>query len=201
MVLLAVVGLVLGVSLSTQNTIPDGLRGSGTAFVKCGGGFFGGSKRCFEVSVRKLLVEIGQDGTNDDVTVKICSDASTTCCTTPPLKKTFSDDWSRNDVEEWGPRCLGDCAGKKFAVEKGLGVTLAKEGADKLEVTSLVVEADSGEKMIAEKFGCGAWSVGGGAGGGSQLCPTSQYRYEVVRKITVTMGNQGTNDDVRVDLL
>merc|ERR1719477_501280 len=129
----------------TQESIPDGVRGSGTSFVKCGGGFFGGSKRCFEVSVSRLVVLIGEDGTNDDVTVKICSDSSTTCCTTPPLKKTFSDDWSRNDVEEWESRYLGDCAGKTFGVEKGLGVTLSKEGEDKLKVTSLVVEAVSGE--------------------------------------------------------
>jgi len=186
----------------TQESVPDGVRGSGTAFVKCGGGFFGGSKRCFEITVSKLVVQIGEDGTNDDVTVKICSDSSTTCCTTPPLKKTFSDDWSRNDLEEWGTRYLGDCAGKKFAVEKGLGVSLTKEGEDKLEVTSLVVEAVSGEKgkTVEEKFSCGPWSIVEGSGGGSQLCTTSNYRYEAVRKIVVTMGNEGTNDDVRVDI-
>jgi len=186
-----------------QEAIPDGVRGSGTAFVKCGGGFFGGSKRCFEVSLSKLVVQIGEDGTNDDVTVKICSDASSTCCTTPPLKKTFSDDWSSNDLEEWGTRYLGDCAGKKFAVEKGLGVTLTKKGDDTLEVTSLVVEAKSGEDgaTVAEKFECGPWSIVGGlSGGGSQLCGTSQYTYEVVKKIIVTMGNEGTNDAVRVDI-
>merc|ERR1719320_817118 len=55
----------------TQESVPDGVRGSGTSFVKCGGGFFGGSKRCFEVSVSRLVVQIGEDGTNDDVTVKV----------------------------------------------------------------------------------------------------------------------------------
>merc|ERR1719477_87274 len=185
----------------TQELVPDGVRGSGTSFVKCGGGFFGGSKRCFEISVSRLVVQIGEDGTNDDVTVKICSDSSTTCCTTPPLKKTFSDDWSRNDLEEWGSRYLGDCAGKTFAVEKGLGVSLSKEGEDKLKVTSLVVEAVSGEKgNTVEKFSCGSWSIVEGSGAGPQLCPTSEYRYEAVSKIVVTMGNEGTNDDVRVDI-
>ena len=86
-------------------------------------------------------------------------------------------------------------------MEKGLGVSLSKKGEDKLEVTSLVVEAVSGEKgNTVEKFSCGSWSIVEGSGAGPQLCTTSDYRYEAVSKIVVTMGNEGTNDDVRVDI-
>jgi len=199
----SVLVLTLGLALSqAQNSIPDGPRGSATKFVKCGGGFFGGSKSCFEVSVKKIVVQVGADGTDDDVTVKICSDASTTCCTTPPLKKTFSDDWSRNDLEEWSGKYLGECADKKFAVEKGLGVTLSKKGKDKLEVTNLIVEAEVGDvtNKVTEKFECGAWSIGDGSSNGTKLCNTSAFSYEIVDKIVVTMGNEGTDDDVKVDI-
>jgi len=54
-----------------QETIGDGPRGSGTNFVKCKETFFGGSKRCFEALVTKLVVNIGSDGTNDDVSIKV----------------------------------------------------------------------------------------------------------------------------------
>ena len=40
---------------------------------------------------------------------QVCADDQKTCCTTPPLKKTFSDDWSANDLEQWGPDYFGWC--------------------------------------------------------------------------------------------
>jgi len=187
--------LCLSVLGGTQKTVPDGLRGTGTDFVKCGGGFFGGSKKCFEVRLSKLLVQMGSDGTNDDVTVKICSDGDKVCCTTPPLKKTFSDDWSKNDLEDWSGRYLGECRDKKFLVEKELNVSLVKQGKDTLEVTSLVIEAKNNEK-----FECGVFYIGGGVGGKTNVCRTTGYSYEVVKAVTVTMGNEGTNDDVRVEI-
>eukprot|EP00092_Neocalanus_flemingeri_P016023 GFUD01017342.1.p1 GENE.GFUD01017342.1~~GFUD01017342.1.p1 ORF type:complete len:379 (+),score=131.39 GFUD01017342.1:95-1231(+) len=190
---------------NAQNPTGDGLRGlrgSGTGFVKCGGRFFGGSKRCLEVVVTKLTVQIGEDGTNDDVQVKICSDTDNVCCTSPPLKKTFSDDWSRNDREEWGQRYLGECGEKRFVVERGLNIDLVKQGKDDLDVTSIVIDAESGEEKNKhpEQFECGEQSIVGELGAETQLCGTYQYNYERVKKITVTMGNEGTNDDVRVDI-
>ena len=135
--------------------------------------------------------------------LQICSDASTSCCSTPPLKRTFHDDWSQNDLEEWKAKYLGDCAGKKLLVEKGLGVTLSKEGKDTLEVTSIIVEASSTEGSMKESFKCGPWSIVEGAkpaGGASKLCPPSDFKYEAVKTIVATMGNEGTNDDVKVDI-
>merc|ERR1712029_980784 len=104
--------------------IPDGPRGGGTVFSKCGGVFgssLGGNDRCYEVTVNKLQVQMGSDGTNDDVSVKICSDDKKTCCTTPALKSTFSDDWSKNDLETWGKKYFGPCKDKKFKIKNGQG--------------------------------------------------------------------------------
>ena len=74
--------------------------------------------------------------------LQVCADDKKTCCTTPPLKKTFSDDWSANDLEQWGPDYFGPCKGKKFLVRRGLDVTIEKDGKSALAVTSLFIEAD-----------------------------------------------------------
>ena len=69
--------------------------------------------------VRSVLVEVGSNGSDDDVAAKLCTTASEDdkrkCCWTPTLSRVFSNDWSRNDDEEWkGWWHLGDC--HKFRV-------------------------------------------------------------------------------------
>merc|ERR1712032_209317 len=190
-----------------QQKIKDGPRGNGTAFKKCGGTFFGGSERCFEVTLRKFQVQIGAQGTDDDVRIKVCSDDKNdkkACCTTPPLKKTFSDDWSSNDLEQWGPDYFGPCKGKKFLVRRGLDVTIEKDGKSALQVTSLFIEADgvtTNPKLKSpERFECGRFSVAKNtAKSKTNFCGTGPYSYERVKEIKVAIGPDGTNDDVRAE--
>jgi len=203
---------VLAVSAQKKKAaIPDGPRGSGAVFSKCGGFLgIGGSDRCYEVKVSKLQVQIGPDGTNDDVTAKICSDDKKTCCETPVLKATFSDDWSKNDLETWGRSYLGkNCKEQKFKIRKGLEVTLNKKGKDTLGVTSLFVEAETiskDKKIETERFACGKYSIGGAAGAKNasssqaKFCKTDPYVYERVTKINVTIGPDGTDDNVKIDI-
>ena len=40
---------------------------------------------------------------------QICSDDKKTCCTTPALKSSFADDWSKNDLETWTKKHFGPC--------------------------------------------------------------------------------------------
>jgi len=195
--------VLLGLA-DAQQKIKDGPRGNGTAFKKCGGTFFGGSERCFEVTLRKFQVQIGAQGTNDDVRIKVCSDDKKTCCTTPPLKKTFSDDWSSNDLEQWGPDYFGPCKGKKFLIRRGLDVTIEKDGKSALAVTSLFIEADgvtSNPKLKSpERFECGRFSVAKNtAKSKTNFCGTGPYSYERVKEIKVAIGPDGTNDDVRAE--
>merc|ERR1712228_281403 len=194
---------LLGLAEAQQN-IKEGPRGSGTAFKKCGGTFFGGSERCFEVTLRKFQVQIGAQGTDDDVRVKVCADDQKTCCTTPPLKKTFSDDWSSNDLEQWGPDYFGECKGKKFLIRRGLNVTIEKEGKSALAVTSLFIEADgvTADKKLRspERFDCGRLTVSkNSAKSKTNFCGTSPYSYERVKEVKVAIGPDGTNDDVRAE--
>merc|ERR1711963_1210860 len=73
----ALLSLLLSLALlclgGAQKPIKDGPRGNGTAFKKCGGTFFGGSERCFEVTLRKFQVQIGAQGTDDDVRLRVIS--------------------------------------------------------------------------------------------------------------------------------
>ncbi len=41
--------------------------------------------------------------------VQICSDDKTNCCETDVMKSLLSDDWSPNDLENWGPKFFGAC--------------------------------------------------------------------------------------------
>merc|ERR1712198_332965 len=120
--------------------VPDGPRGGGAVFSKCGGlfgGSLGGNDRCYEITINKLQVQMGQDGTDDDVSVKICSDDKKTCCTTPNLDKTARDDWRKNNLESWSRSYLGSCKDMKFKIKNGIEVTLQKKGTDSLGVLSL----------------------------------------------------------------
>ena len=63
-------------------------------------------------------MEIGDEGTDDDVTLEICSDfKKTDCCKTPALKSIISDDWSTGDTEKWGKRYFGSCKDKVYKVK------------------------------------------------------------------------------------
>merc|ERR1719494_1495406 len=177
--LLSLVLLHLG---GAQKPIKDGPRGNGTAFKKCGGTFFGGSERCFEVTLRKFQVQIGAQGTDDDVRLKVCAD----------------------DLEQWGPDYFGPCKGKKFLIRRGLDLTIEKEGKGALAVTSLFIEADGVTSppglRSPERFECGRFSVAKNtAKSKTNFCGTGPYNYERVKEVKVAIGPDGTNDDVRAE--
>merc|ERR1719427_1001069 len=139
--------LVLGlVAATTAETIPDGPRGGGTTFTKCGGSFFNRKDRCMNIKITKLQVQMGSDGTDDNVKAKICSEDAKSCCQTPFLDKSLSDDWHSNSLELWGPSYLGDCAKKNLKLRRGLEVTLQKEGGDSLGVQSFHIEAETADR-------------------------------------------------------
>ena len=52
---------------------------------------------------------------SDDVRAEFCSDVNSVCCRTK-LSKLLSDDWSKNDDEEWGESDLHDCKSVVYKV-------------------------------------------------------------------------------------
>ena len=61
------------------------------------------------LQIYNATVKMGTDGTDDDVTVGICSDSKTDCCE-KKLSRTLSDDWKKNKVENWKKSAFGDCS-------------------------------------------------------------------------------------------
>jgi len=193
-----------------QKNVPNGPRGVGTKFESCGGGsFFGGGERCFKVKLVKLSVQMGNqnnDGTDDDVRVKVCSDeaqkTNTSCCTTPKLKRSFRDDWSKGDLEKWTEDKLGNCTEILFTIRKGLEITLLKTGSDNLVVSSINIDTEGqtgGNRKSVEQFQCGQINLDSNSPV-TKFCGTFPYSYEKIKIVNVTMGNTGTDEDVKVDI-
>ena len=72
---------------------------------------------CFDIVLEEIVVQVGKQGTDDDVVLNVCSDIKATeCCTAPALKSRLSDDWSSNDKEKWGEKYFGQCRNKTITV-------------------------------------------------------------------------------------
>ena len=92
--------------------------------------------------IGNVIVQMGDDGTNDDVSMKVCeANSKSKCCETGKLSGLLSDDWSKNDKETWKNKNLGGCKTSLWNACKGLDVTLTKKaGKDSLKVSSVTVE-------------------------------------------------------------
>jgi len=192
--------------------------------------------------VKIVNITMGDDGTNDDVKVKVCSNLDKNCCEVK-LSSTFSDDFSKNDVEIWKEKSFGDCKNilyniRKTGISNGPTLTLSKPGKDDLKVKKIILETQS-KSGSTIKYDCGAFNLVspvpkkacGAACTKTNKCrdmnpatalltrtttrrPSSASRRpnaptrrpsaggaksaEIVKVINITMGDDGTNDDVKV---
>jgi len=176
--------------------------------------------------VNNVVVQMGNDGTNDDVSLEICSSKSAlNCCDTGKLSSTLSDDWSKNDKETWKNKDLGPCKTKSWDPCKGFDVAVKKKsGKDSLKVNTITLDlADKNNAKQTQKFVCSNYNVGATdtvkrssctLDKSSQLsCPktpsvtttrsiTSLADLEnyKVNNVVVEMGNDGTKDDVSLEI-
>jgi len=127
------------------------------------------------VKITKFLVQIGDDGTNDDVKMKVCSvpkRGAPVCCDTSVLSTLLSDDWSRRDNETWTGRALGTCNNKDLSIEKSISnlnngqikVTIDKKGKDSLIVKNIIVETETVPVKTLKRFECGSFTIDGKKG-------------------------------------
>jgi len=170
--------------------------------------------------IKKIVVQVGPDGTDDDVTMKICDKSK--CCTTKTLSHTLSSEWVKNKQETWDGRKLGNCSDILF--ESGasqLDVTVNKgtKKKDALDITSVTLEGSpASDKKQIKKFQCGSFKFGGtdslktskcqGAGQTPTRAPSkvkdipiqiSRENYKI-NNVIVQMGDDGTNDDVSMKI-
>jgi len=114
--------------------------------------------------IANVIVQMGDDGTNDDVSMKVCeANSKLKCCDTGKLSGLLSDDWSKNDKETWANKNLGGCKTSLWNACKGLDVTLTKKaGKDSLKVSSVTVELvdkDNDKTVAVERFQCGSFTL------------------------------------------
>merc|ERR1712026_536651 len=110
-----------------------------------------------------ISVQIGDDGTDNDVSLQICSEKSTTdCCETGKLDKTLRDDWKKKKLEKWEKKHLGACKTKTFDACKGFEVAIKKKASkDTLKVTTITLElADTDKASVKKNFVCSDYSHG-----------------------------------------
>ena len=67
--------------------------------------------------IAKMVVNMGTDGTRDDVKMKICSEDNTVCCTSDKLSHLLSREWQENKQETWEAGKFGSkCKKQVFKV-------------------------------------------------------------------------------------
>jgi len=113
--------------------------------------------------INNVVVQMGDDGTNDEISLEICNAKSAlTCCDTGKLSGLLSDDWSKNDKETWKNKDLGPCKTKPFNACRGFDVAVKKKsGKDSLKVKDITLElVDTKDAKTTQKFVCSNYNVG-----------------------------------------
>jgi len=171
------------------------------------------------LKIKKINVQVGPVGTDEDVSMQICD--PTKCCTTKVLSHTFGSEWVKNKLETWDGRKLGNCSDILFNSEApGLTVTVNKGTKKKqaLDITSIVVEASpTTDQKIIKKFKCGSFKFTGADARKESFCSTEgstktaastanptktvgDVKNYKVNTVIVQMGDDGTNDDVSLEV-
>jgi len=85
------------------------------------------TREVFEGKVGVVVFKIPiLNGTNDDVSLKICSDVEPwNCCSTDDLDRGYNNNFSRLTTKASELKYLGQCQNKEFKVNQGLEVTLS----------------------------------------------------------------------------
>jgi len=109
-------------------------------------------------SVNMVSVQIGDDGTDDDVSLEICSKGD--CCDTGKLDKRLRDDWKKKKLEKWEKKHLGSCKTKTFDACNGFEVAVKKKASkDTLKVSSITLELTD-KSIVKKNFVCSDYNHG-----------------------------------------
>lgn len=182
-----------------------------------------GNHLCYPVKIRKIIVQVDADGTDDHVYLDICSDSDNeglSCCSTGVLESTLANDWSSGDREEWGANFLGDCMGKEFRVSQGFQIKMSKDGDDSLAVNDVIIQVgreECGSFLLwnvgcdiveRENFKCGRFDLGNtGVGEDARIrsrqtnkCKIEEYTHEEVKLLEIYVGEDGSDDDIHLQI-
>jgi hypothetical protein len=113
-----------------------------------------------ELKLEKMIVNMGPDGTRDDVHIKLCSQDGSMCCDSGELSHTFSREWVENKQETWDAGDFGKCKKQIIKVSTFPRVTLFKNKKDDMSVKSMeLVMKNSKNAQEKTTFKCSGFSV------------------------------------------
>lgn len=139
--------------------------------------------------MEKVVVQVGPDGTDDDVKVKVASDTNDVACDRK-LSHLLSDDWKKNKLETWLKSSFGDCKTLQLKVTNAPVFSVSKNGKDNLTVRSVtfyMIRSDNGETT---KYECGGFTLTGDCKTAS-LC---RHTFSNCRPSMVGGGRSTTNN-------
>jgi len=141
----------LGFCLSTSSALSGSkVRGTSAPLLKK------------EFKFEKLIVNMGPDGTKDDVHIKLCSQDGTNCCDSGELSHLLSSEWVKDKQEIWDSGDFSKCKKNKFSVISSPKMTVFKNGKDDLSVKSMdLVMKDATNEKNKTTFTCSAFSIKG----------------------------------------
>ena len=163
------------------------------------------------MAFKKLEVQMGAVSSDDDIRVKICDNSK--CCTTKVLSNLLSGEWVAKKKETWDGGKLGNCSQILFSDRlTSIEASILKNGKRAgPEVVNMNITGQIGkDKKNIKVFKCGSYKLSTRDSQKSGFCQstsnspvrspslTSQSSYNV-NKVTVQMGNDGTNDDVSLE--
>ena len=69
-----------------------------------------------DLKIERMIVNMGSEGTRDDVRMKICSTDRSICCDSGELSHLLSREWVENKQETWDAGDFGKCKKQIFKV-------------------------------------------------------------------------------------
>ena len=166
---------------------------------------------------KKIEVQMGAVGSDDDIRIKICSGA--TCCTTDKLSNLLGREWVAKKKETWDGGKLGNCSRVSFSDKlSSIDVTLFKNGKKEgPEVVNMNITGQIGkDKKAVTVFKCGSYKLSKTEKQKTAVCldrniqttkslppPSVAQKKSVnvnVEKISVQIGDDGTDNDVSLQV-
>ena len=173
---------------------------------------------------KKIEVQMGAVGSDDDIRVKICS--GSTCCSTDKLSNLLGREWVAKKKETWDGGKLGNCSRVQFSDNlASIEVTLLKNGKKEgPEVVNMNITGQIGkDKKAVSVFKCGSYKLSKTEKQKTGVCldptkipattakPKSLPAPAVAQKkkivnvnvnmISVQIGDDGTDNDVSLQVL
>ena len=165
---------------------------------------------------KKVVVQMGAVGSDDDMRLKICDPSK--CCTTKKLSHLLSSEWVAKKRETWDGSDLGNCSSILFDQKlSSIEVAVLKNGKKSApEITSMEVTGQIGsDKKKTQLYKCGSYKFLKNDAQKTSFClnsmtppnpttkpnsPSSTPGSHQVNKVIVQVGNDGSNDEISLDV-